>query len=176
MRLRLLDFFFLLAWWLYLYLFIVIPWQYVSPNEAMYGRSFDLLYAGEQIVMMVGVGLVWRRSEGSWRNIYRQLFKAALLYGVGSILAGVAIDFHQYYTGSIYDVPLVAAMAWFVAVGFDGARIRPGRGSRNRHRGPPQHVDCAFGDDGCALHSADGGVGRVWRKLAGAGALLPDCC
>jgi diguanylate cyclase (GGDEF)-like protein len=118
LRLVSLDFFLLLTWWLYLYLFIVIPWQYVSPNEAAYGRSFDLLYACEQIVLIVGVGLVWKRSHGSWHTIYGQLFKAAFFYSVGSILAGVAIDYHQYYTGSLYDVPLVAAMAWFAAVGF----------------------------------------------------------
>jgi diguanylate cyclase (GGDEF)-like protein len=118
LRLVSLDFFLLLTWWLYLYLFIVIPWQYVSPNEAAYGNSFDLLYACEQIVLIVGVGLVWKRSHGSWRLVYRQLFIAALFYSVGSILAGVAIDYHLYYTGSLYDVPLVAAMAWFAAVGF----------------------------------------------------------
>src|SRR5208282_2509157 len=116
LRLVSLDFFLLLTWWLYLYLFIVIPWQYVSPDEAAYGHSFDLLYACEQIVLVAGVGLVWRRSHGSWRLIYRQLFIAALFYGVGSILAGVAIDYHQYYTGSLYDIPLVAAMAWFASV------------------------------------------------------------
>ena len=118
LRLVSLDFFLLLTWWLYLYLFIVIPWQYVSPNEAAYGRSFDLLYACEQIVLIVGVGLVWKRSHGAWHTVYGQLFKAALLYSVGSILASVAIDYHQYYTGSLYDVPLVAAMAWFAVVGF----------------------------------------------------------
>src|SRR5271170_7003533 len=118
LRLVSLDFFLLLTWWLYLYLFIVIPWQYVSPNEAVYGHSFDVLYVCEQIVLIVGVGLVWRRSHGSWRLIYRQLFVAALFYSVGSLLAGVAIDYHQYYTGSLFDVPLVAAMAWFASVGF----------------------------------------------------------
>ena len=56
-------------------------------------------------------------SRGLWRIIYGQFFKAALLYSVGSILAGVAIDFHRYYTGSLYDVPLVAAMAWFATIG-----------------------------------------------------------
>ena len=125
LRLVSLDFFLLLTWWLYLYLFIVIPWQYVSPNEAAYGRSFDLLYACEQIVLIVGVGLVWRRSQGSWRTIYGQLFKAALFYSVGSILAGVAIDVHQYYTGGMYDIPLVAAMLWFAAVGFVARRSSP---------------------------------------------------
>jgi diguanylate cyclase (GGDEF)-like protein len=118
LRLVSLDFFLLLSWWLYLYLFIVIPWQYVSPNEAAYGRSFDLLYACEQIVLIVGVGLVWRSSQGSWRTVYGQLFKAALFYSLGSTLAGVAIDSHQYYTGSLYDIPLVTAILWFAAVGF----------------------------------------------------------
>jgi diguanylate cyclase (GGDEF)-like protein len=117
LRLVSLDFFLLLTWWLYLYLFIVIPWQYVSPNEAAYGRSFDLLYVCEQIVFIVGVGLAWRRSQGSWRAIYGHFFKAALFYSAGSTLAGVAIDYHRYYTGSLYDVPLVAAMAWFAVVG-----------------------------------------------------------
>ncbi|MGC2136279.1 MAG: GGDEF domain-containing protein, partial [Candidatus Sulfotelmatobacter sp.] len=117
LRLVSLDFFLLLTWWLYLYLFIVIPWQYVSPNEAVYGHSFDVLYACEQIVLIAGVALVWKRSHGYWRLIYRQLFIAALFYSVGSILAGVAIDYHRYYTGSLYDIPLVAAMAWFAAVG-----------------------------------------------------------
>jgi diguanylate cyclase (GGDEF)-like protein len=118
LRLVSLDFFLLLTWWLYLYLFIVIPWQYVSPDEVVYGHSFDVLYACEQVVLMVGVGLVWRRSQGYWHKIYGQLFKAALFYSVGSILAGIAIDSHLYYTGSLFDVPLVAAMAWFAAVGF----------------------------------------------------------
>ncbi|MFZ0758341.1 MAG: GGDEF domain-containing protein [Candidatus Sulfotelmatobacter sp.] len=118
LRLVSLDFFLLLTWWLYLYLFIVIPWQYVAPNEAAYGRSFDLLYACEHIVLIGGIGLVWKRSHGAWHRIYGEFFKAALFYSLSSALAGVAIDFHRYYTGSLYDVPLVAAMAWFAAVGF----------------------------------------------------------
>lgn len=117
LRLGSVDFFLLLTWWLYLYLFIVIPWQYVSPNEAAYGRSFDLLYACEQVVLIACISLVWRRSEGAWKTIYGQFLKAAALYSAGSILAGVAIDLHKYYTGSLYDIPLVAAMAWFGAMG-----------------------------------------------------------
>ncbi len=135
LRLVTLDFFLLLTWWLYLYLFIVIPWQYVSPNEAAYGRSFDVLYACEQIVLVAGVGLVWKRSRGSWQLIYGQFFKAALFYSISSILAGVAIDSHQYYTGSLYDVPLVAAMAWFAAIGFMARELSPD-GSTDQQ---PQH-------------------------------------
>jgi diguanylate cyclase (GGDEF)-like protein len=118
LRARTLDFALLLTWWLFLYLFVVIPWQYVQPLEQVYGRSFDLLYFSEELVLAGGLLLVWRRSRGIWRSIYLQLFGATVLYCVASLIASEAIDLHLYYTGSLYDVPLVASMAWFVRIGF----------------------------------------------------------
>lgn len=113
-----LDFALLLIWWLFLYLFFVIPWQYVHPSEAIYGRSFDLLYVCEELVLAGGLVLVWRQSQGIWRSIYFQLLGATLLYCVASLVASEAIDLHVYFTGSLFDVPLVASMAWFVRIGF----------------------------------------------------------
>jgi diguanylate cyclase (GGDEF)-like protein len=118
MRVGALDFALLLTWWLFLYLFIVIPWQYVNPVESMYGRSFDLLYVSEELVLAAGLVMVWRRSRGAWRKIYFHLCGATLAYCLASLVASEAIDLHVYYTGSLYDVPLVAVMAWFVRVGF----------------------------------------------------------
>ncbi len=117
-RVGTLDFALLLTWWLFLYLFIVIPWQYVKFSEVQYGRSFDLLYVSEELVLAAGLIMVWRRSRGSWRSIYFQLFVATLLYCVASLMASEAIDLHLYYTGSLFDVPLVASMAWFARIGF----------------------------------------------------------
>ena len=113
-----LDFALLLTWWLFLYLFCVIPWQYIHPIESVYGRSFDLLYVSEELVLAAGLVLVWRRSQGIWRSIYFHLFVATLLYCVASLVASEAIDLHLYHTGSLFDVPLVASMAWFVRIGF----------------------------------------------------------
>ncbi len=113
-----LDFALLFTWWLFLYLFVVIPWQYVHPIESTYGRSFDLLYVSEELVLAAGLFLVWRRSQGVWRRIYLQLFGATLSYCVASLAASEAIDLHLYYTGSLFDVPLVASMLWFVRIGF----------------------------------------------------------
>ncbi len=113
-----LDFALLLTWWLFLYLFVVIPWQYVHPVESLYGRSFDLLYVSEELVLAAGLLLVWRRSRGTWRSIYFHLCGAALVYCIASLAASEAIDLHLYYTGSLFDVPLVAGMLWFVRVGF----------------------------------------------------------
>ena len=113
-----LDFALLVTWWLFLYLFVVIPWQYVHPAEIVYGRSFDLLYVSEELVLAAGLLLVWRRSRGVWRDIYFNLFAASLLYCVASLVASEAIDLHLYYTGSLFDLPLIAAMAWFGRIGF----------------------------------------------------------
>jgi diguanylate cyclase (GGDEF)-like protein len=127
-RVGTLDFVLLLTWWLFLYLFVVIPWQYIHPAEAVYGRSFDLLYVSEELVLAAALILVWRRSQGAWRSIYLHLFGATLLYCVASLAASEAIDLHLYYTGSLFDVPLVAAMLWFARIGFlprDGAAPTP---------------------------------------------------
>lgn len=118
LRVGTLDFALLFTWWLFLYLFIVIPWQYVYPVETVYGRSFDLLYVGEELVLAAGLMLVWRRSRGAWRSLYFHLFVATLLYCVASLMASEAIDLHLYFTGSLFDVPLVAGMVWFVRIAF----------------------------------------------------------
>ena len=112
-----LDFTLLLTWWLFLYLFVVIPWQYVYFSESLYGRSFDLLYLSEHLAFIAALALVRRQSTGSWRIIYSYLLGAASLNAISSIVAGVAIDLHVYYTGSFYDLPLLVAIAWFSGVG-----------------------------------------------------------
>ncbi|HYM77031.1 MAG TPA: GGDEF domain-containing protein [Candidatus Dormibacteraeota bacterium] len=134
-RVGTLDFALLLTWWLFLYLFVVIPWQYVQLSETAYGRSFDLLYVSEELVLAGGLLLVWRRSVGAWRSIYFHLFGATMLYCVASLMASEAIDLHLYYTGSLLDVPLVASMAWFVRIAFlarDGSAQNPSQEAATR--------------------------------------------
>ncbi len=117
-RVGLLDFALLLSWWLYVFLFAVIPWQYVSPNEAVYGSNFDTAYLAEHLVCLAILLLARRSSSGPWKKIYTYWLGASCLYAVISVIASVAIDFHVYYTGSLYDVPLLAAMVWFIGAGF----------------------------------------------------------
>ncbi|HEY1263360.1 MAG TPA: GGDEF domain-containing protein [Terriglobales bacterium] len=116
-RLGSLDVVLLVVGWLYLFLYLVIPWQYVAFDEAVYGHSFNVLYLCEHLVFLTGLALVGRRSAGPWRKIYSHLFGAAALYAMGSMVAGIAIDFHIYYTGSMFDLPLIGAMSWFMAIG-----------------------------------------------------------
>jgi signal transduction histidine kinase len=122
-----LDFSLLLVWWVYLYLFVVIPWQYIAPNVLGYGWSYDHLAAVENIILASGFVYLMRRSKGGWREVYSHLFAASLLYAVGSYITNRAIDRLDYYTGSVFDLPLVASFVWFGTAGIVAFRLKPER-------------------------------------------------
>ena len=116
-RLGTLDFALLLVWWLYLYLFAVIPWQYVRPYEPSYDHNLNILYLTEKIVFLAGLGVLWFRSQGSWKIIYANWFGAGLTYSLSSYVANWAIARKVYHSGSLYDVPLAISMAWITVIG-----------------------------------------------------------
>lgn len=106
-----LDFALLLVWWFYLYVLIVMPWQYVVTDISNYNRNLNDLYSVEKIVLLVGLLACWATTKGEWRKLYRSLFWMTSCYSAGSTIANWAIQRNAYYTGSFYDVPLIAAMA-----------------------------------------------------------------
>jgi diguanylate cyclase (GGDEF)-like protein len=108
--LRSLDFTLLFGWWLYLYLFLVIPWQYIVLDSKIYGIDFDVLYFAGHVVVLSVCAHAWRNSTGRWRTAYGSIFCASCLYAVASIAASVAIDYGKYYTGSFYDIPLLVSI------------------------------------------------------------------
>jgi signal transduction histidine kinase len=122
-----LDFTLLLVWWVYLYLFVVIPWQYIAPNVLTYGWMYDHLAAVENLVLAVGFAMLMNRSRGKWREVYAHLFSASLLYAAGSYITNRAIDRQDYYTGSVFDLPLVASFIWFGTAGFLAYNLKPHR-------------------------------------------------
>jgi signal transduction histidine kinase len=124
-RLGHLDFVLLLTWWVYLYLFAVIPWQYAVRNEVAYGRSLNALYLTEKLVFLGGLAVVWLRSKDKWRMIYANWFGASLMYALSSYVANWAIVRDVYYTGSLYDLPLAASMGWVSVVGVLAQDLRP---------------------------------------------------
>ena len=133
-----LDFSLLLVWWVYLYLFVVIPWQYISPDVAAYGLSYDHLAAVENGLLAVGFAVLVGQSSGVWREVYAHLFSASLLYAGGSYLANWAIDRQDYFTGSPFDLPIIASFVWFGTAGIVAYYRKPGRDIAVRH---PEEVN-----------------------------------
>ena len=116
-RLGTLDFALLFIWWLFLYMFTVIPWQYVHAYEPSYDHNLNILYLTEKTVFLAGVAVLWLRSRDSWRIIYANWFGAGVTYALSSYIANWAIERKVYYSGSLYDVPLAISMAWVTVIG-----------------------------------------------------------
>ncbi len=103
------------VWWMYLYSYVVVPWQYVTPNFAHYGTSFNTLYSLEDFVFIVALALLSFRCAGAWRKLYAKLLLGSLGYTISAHVINAAIDKRTYYTGSYFDLPLIASI---VAIGW----------------------------------------------------------
>jgi nitrogen-specific signal transduction histidine kinase len=124
-RLRRLDFTLMMVWWMYLYIFAVMAWQYIVPNVQAYGENLNLLYLIEKLAFLSAVFVAWMNSKNGWKILYANLFGASLTYGAGSYFANWALGHHAYYSGSLYDIPLTASMAWITVIGLWSHDDRP---------------------------------------------------
>src|SRR3954467_12538488 len=109
----LLDLSIIVLWFVYLYFFFVTPWQYVHLDANEYGINFARLQFFENLIFVGLLGPLWLQSAGRWRTLYRSFFAAAALYLLASQAINVAIVHNSYYTGSYYDLPLMASVLWF---------------------------------------------------------------
>jgi signal transduction histidine kinase len=130
-RLRRLDFALLTVWWGYLYVLIVIPWQYVVPNIAPYNDNLNSLYMVEELVFLSALFMALLGSKGGWKRFYASFFGACLTYAVSSYLANWAVGRHTYYSGSFYDIPLAVSMAWITPIGLWTREHEPLAGIRS---------------------------------------------
>ncbi|HMD41189.1 MAG TPA: HAMP domain-containing sensor histidine kinase [Candidatus Acidoferrum sp.] len=112
-----LDFVQLLTWWLFLYVYVVMPWMYAEPGVGQYTYNYILLINVQNLIVVGGFGYLWFRAAGAWRVVYAHLFGAWTLYSLSSLTINVALQLHHYYTGSLYDLPLVASFLWFALAG-----------------------------------------------------------
>ncbi|MFI5058028.1 MAG: sensor histidine kinase [Candidatus Acidiferrales bacterium] len=120
-----LDLFLLVAYWLYIYVFWVLCYRIAVNDQGLYNFHFNVIDAAGNQIFLVVLGLSALRTHGPWRILYMHYFGAAALYTVASMLSNVAIDLNKYYTGSVYDLPLIAALAWFAFLGFVGWKLSP---------------------------------------------------
>jgi signal transduction histidine kinase len=118
MGLGYLDFALLLTWWTFAYVFFVLPWMYVSYSGAVYNYAYNVLNTLQQLVVIVGFGIFWLRTRNAWRTVYAYLFCASALYMLSSLASNVAISRHDYYTGSLYDLPLLSVFFVYGMAGF----------------------------------------------------------
>jgi signal transduction histidine kinase len=111
----------LLSWWVYVYVFVVFPREFVMLEVKTYTASFDVLYLiecglGALILIPTALG-----AHGLWRRLYLHFAGAMATYAIGSTALNLAVRNGTYYTGSLYDVPYALALVWFVLMGMLGS-------------------------------------------------------
>jgi diguanylate cyclase (GGDEF)-like protein len=126
-RLGTVDFLLLLVWWVYLYLFFVLPWQYVIPNEGAYNSSYDVLAVIQDTVMLLVLGILAYRASAGWRHFYTAFFLVELLRCSSAFVLNRAIELNQYYAGSWYDLPYLLCVALFSGVAIVGKGLQATR-------------------------------------------------
>jgi len=119
-RLGYLDFSLLLTWWTFVYIFFVLPWIYATPSLPNYNHNFNIITNIQNAVIVFSLILLWLRSQGAWKTVYFHLLGASTLYMLSSLVIDVQNDIGNYYTGSLYDLPLISNILWFALAGLIG--------------------------------------------------------
>ncbi len=111
-----LNFLILLLWWIYVYMFLVFPNEYILPNKISFNSYYYVLFVLEFGVMLAILGGMALVAQGAWRKIYWHLFFAGSLYLLAYQWLNAALGRDEYYSGSFYDVPNYAAICWFMLI------------------------------------------------------------
>jgi signal transduction histidine kinase len=114
----------LLSWWVYVYVFIVFPREFVTLDQTAYSKNFDILYlieAGLVTLILIPTAL---GAHGAWRRLYLHFAGAMATYTLGSTALNWATTNKVYYSGSLYDVPYALALVWFCVMGMVGNKMK----------------------------------------------------
>jgi signal transduction histidine kinase len=118
-----LNFLILLLWWIYVYMFLVYPNEYILPNKISFNSYYYVLFVLEFAVLLAVLGGMAVVAQGAWRKIYWHLFFAGSLYLLAYQWLNAALGRDEYYSGSIYDVPNYAAICWFILIAVRARKV-----------------------------------------------------
>jgi signal transduction histidine kinase len=119
-----LDLSFLLVYWFYFYAIWVIPYRYVMHEEGIYSFHFNTIDSLGHIIFITVLGIAALRAQGAWRTLYRLYWASFALYTLSATIANVAIDEGKYYSGGLYDLPLLASVAGIAYFAVLGGKLR----------------------------------------------------
>ncbi|MFC5863489.1 GGDEF domain-containing protein [Acidicapsa dinghuensis] len=124
-RLGFLDFLQLMLWWIYIYLYFVMCWIYVSEDPAQYNINFDRLYLAQFVILLAVLVPLFLQSSGQWKRFYACFLAASTLNCLSVVAENTAIEAKTYYNGSWYDVPFAASFVFFLIVAVISRDLTP---------------------------------------------------
>ena len=110
-RLGTLDLLLLLMAGLYLYLFLVMPWQYLAPEPRSYGLAYKFLALAQDMVLLSIIGHGCRHSAGRWRHFYALLTGIVAIDTVMEYFVDTISDAGGYFSGGWYDSATAVCLA-----------------------------------------------------------------
>lgn len=125
LRIRSLDFAIMSLWWLCLYGYFALPWQFVIQDFNRYNPAYYLLAFLQHLVIVAALVALSVRKRGTWRTFYLLLAVAFVFIASGNLLLSMAIDGGTYYSGSYYDTLFFLAVYLFTVVAVFGAGLEP---------------------------------------------------
>jgi signal transduction histidine kinase len=117
LRFGLIDLLLLGIVWLYIYIFAAMPWKSVQPEPALFHSRDVTAYFIENLVVAVGFGILFFRSQGSWRKVYGHLFGATSLYISGIFVLDLSMRSIISYDGYLLRLPMLCAFVWIGVTG-----------------------------------------------------------
>ena len=124
-RLGIIDLLLLLLTGLYLYLFLVIPWQYLAPEPQSYGAAYKFLALSEDIILLSIVLLGWRHGSGRWRRFYAILTCIIALDTIMEYVVDTLANAGVYFSGGWYDSTTAVCLAGMTIAGLIAYRQDP---------------------------------------------------
>src|SRR5260370_34719153 len=118
-----LNFLIRLLWWIYIYMFLVYPNEYILPNKVFFDRYYYVLFVSEFALLQAILGGMAMVARGAWRKIYWHLFFAGSLYLLAYQWLNAALGRDQYYSARIYDVPAYTAICWFILIALSARNV-----------------------------------------------------
>ncbi len=118
------DFALILCWWLYLYVFAVVPWQYIAVDSKQYVQAFSAISLLQNTVFVGGAAYLFSHATGYWRRIYANLAAARAIYVIRLLAIQVVAGRGIYSRGSLYDLPLLISFLWLGTAGILAYRDR----------------------------------------------------
>jgi signal transduction histidine kinase len=109
-----LDLTLLASFWIYLYVFCVIPWETVWPDATLFHRWNAGAFSIQILVAAAGFGILCLKTKGDWRGIYGNIAGATVLYGIGPL---AMIEGNLQHAGAIQGLAYVGSVVWLGAVG-----------------------------------------------------------
>ncbi|MFI5091983.1 MAG: sensor histidine kinase [Candidatus Acidiferrales bacterium] len=125
LRYGFLDLVLLATLWLYVYIFVAMPWKTVWPDPELFRQRDLQVYMLENLIVVAGFAILSARAKGTWRTVYLNLFGAMLVYDLGLVAAYWADNRGAVYPADLFDMPLIASFLWLGTTGIIARKLAP---------------------------------------------------